>query len=74
MRRINLQEGLEREIDKLDAEVMEQLKAYADGFNLYLSENKKEDAPLRFDVVAVTGADTRHPEILHFENAFRPER
>lgn len=37
----------------------------------YLSEQKLEDAALRFDVVSVTGAGQRTPEIVHFEDAFR---
>ena len=37
----------------------------------YLYEKQMRTVPVRFDVIAIQNADTDHPLIQHFEDAFR---
>lgn len=37
----------------------------------YLYEKQMRTVPVRFDVIAIQKADTEHPLIEHFEDAFR---
>lgn len=40
----------------------------------YLRARRKESAPFRFDIVAVTLPEVGEPQIEHFESAFEPGR
>jgi putative endonuclease len=37
----------------------------------YIYEKQMRTVPVRFDVIAIQNADTEHPLIEHFEDAFR---